>query len=157
MASVHAHIIIMLLQLFTDHFRGFSQRSYSNCWDSSSTSWLPTVRQAENVWNSLGVSLLQSQESELFLDCQLGYFFVYADWANVTVKHFFRLLTSSTDGVCIQWLRTHMTFSQPNWSALSPFRSRSRWASVDRWHKLWPLLTLYSAHNWWNIWWGLWH
>lgn len=40
------------------------------------------------MWNSLGVSLLPFQESELFLDCQLGYFHAYADWANLAVKDF---------------------------------------------------------------------
>lgn len=33
--------------------------------------------------------LLSSQESQKFLDCQLGYFTVYADWAKDTVKDSF--------------------------------------------------------------------
>ena len=81
------------------HFRGFTQNS--TCWDGQTdSSWPPTVKHGENVWNSLSsslslslflslslsLSLSQSQESRKFLDCQLSYFIVYADWANLTVK-----------------------------------------------------------------------
>lgn len=64
---------------------------------------------------SVSLSLSRSQESRKFVDCQLGYFIVYADWANLTVKSvsdFLHFLTccADTDTVCVQCLCAQITF-----------------------------------------------
>lgn len=142
----------MPLQLFTGHFRGFSQNS--TCWDGKAFHWslmtshCKAGRKCVEFTLCLSGSLPGKQKvfglsaGLLHCLCRLGQPHGKVCFVILCLYSLYQMFVYAYD------------LLSPLLICVLSLRSHSRWAVAGRWRQLWILLRWSSAHNWWSLWWG---